>query len=202
MSASTDMFTGAFASPVYEAQSVFRVLMDCMARPGSIGRIEPRTAPPPPLGGAAGAVALTLVDHDTPVWLTAGLAKSGLPQWLAFHTGATVPHDKPSAAFAFVEKGAVLPAFSLFAQGTAEYPDRSATLVVEIEALNGGRPLRLRGPGIKKEMVIEPAGLSETFLPFWAENHRLFPRGIDVVLVADNDVLCLPRTTTIKQMES
>ena len=201
MSAQPEIFTGAFASPVFDAQAVFRTVMDCMARPGTVGTIVPKTVPPQPLGPTAGALALALTDHDTPVWLTARLAKSGLPQWLAFHTGATVTDEKQAASFAFVELGAVLPSFSLFAQGTAEYPDRSTTLVVEIAGLTGGAPLLVRGPGIKDTASIALDGLPETFLPFWTENHRLFPRGVDLVLVAGADILCLPRTTAIQRAE-
>ena len=63
-------FAGGFQEPVFEAQAVFRSLMDCMARPGTIGHVAASVLPPKPLSPAAGAVALTLCDHDTPVWLT------------------------------------------------------------------------------------------------------------------------------------
>ena len=51
------------------------MLMDGMARPGTIRAVAPAVAPPAPLGMAAGAIALTLCDHDTPVWLTPALAQ-------------------------------------------------------------------------------------------------------------------------------
>lgn len=195
-------FAGGFREPVFAAQAVFRTLMDCMARPGSIGRIATDVAPPAPLGAAAGAVALTLCDHDTPVWLTSGLARSALPGWLAFHTGAPVTEERQSARFAFVEKGAMLPDPSLFAQGTQEYPDRSTTVVLEIEGFEGGRPLVLTGPGIRTEETVAPRGLPEMFLHFRAENRQNFPRGVDLILVAGEAVLCLPRTTVLRAREA
>ena len=200
--ADTQIFSGAFAEPVFAAQSVFRAVMDCMARPGTIGTIAAMARPPQPLGAAAGAVALTLCDHDTPVWLTPQLGRSKLPGWLSFHTGATVTGEKHEARFAFVERGAVLPGFGLFSPGTQEYPDRSATLVVEIDSFEGGQPLELAGPGIRETAQIAPQGLPDTFVALSEANRVMFPRGVDLILVAGDRVLCLPRTTVIKNREA
>jgi len=197
MTAQSQIYAGGFADPEFEAQSVFRTLMDCFARPGRIGRLTALATPPSPLGMASGAVALTLCDHDTPVWLSSALVKSAAPNWIAFHTGAPVIELKDEARFAFVERDGAVPGFDQFALGTAEYPDRSTTLVVEVDALTGGRPFIGRGPGIKDEVVIAPKGLPDLFLDLWAANRALFPRGIDLVLTAEESVLCLPRTTRL-----
>jgi alpha-D-ribose 1-methylphosphonate 5-triphosphate synthase subunit PhnH len=200
--ADAQIFAGAFAEPVFGAQAVFRTVMDCMARPGTVGQITTHAKPPLPLGAAAGAVALTLCDHDTPVWLTPQLAKSKMPGWLAFHTGATIATEKQDARFAFVERGAIVPGFGLFCQGTQEYPDRSTTILVEIDAFEGGRPLVLAGPGIEDEARIAPKGLPDTFLSLAQANRALFPRGVDLILVAEDQIVCLPRTTVIRNGEA
>ena len=57
-----------FADPVHDAQRSFRAVLDAMSRPGRIAQITGVTAPGP-LGAAAGAVLLTLVDHETRLWL-------------------------------------------------------------------------------------------------------------------------------------
>lgn len=202
MTLDTLPFAGGFQEPVFEAQAVFRTLMDCMARPGTIGQMAATVMPPAPLTAAAGAVALTLCDHDTPVWLTPTLKASPLPGWLAFHAGSTVTEERQNARFAFVEKGAMLPNLCLFAQGTQEYPDRSTTLVVEIEGFEGGRPMVLTGPGIRTREEIAPVGLPDMFPHFWTENRQGFPRGVDLVLVAGDRVLCLPRTTVVHVKEA
>ncbi|MDR6664855.1 phosphonate C-P lyase system protein PhnH [Rhizobium sp. 1399] len=201
MSAKTDVLTGGFAEPVFEAQSVFKMLMDGMARPGTIQTVAADVTAPAPLGIAAGAIGLTLCDHDTPVWLSAGLARSAIPEWLGFHTGAPLTTEKAEARFAFVEAGTMLSTFGLFAAGTQEYPDRSTTVVIELADLEGGRRLALMGPGIQSVIEIAPVGLPETFLRLWTENRALFPRGIDIVLTAGKRFLCLPRTTKITATE-
>lgn len=201
MDPKTDALTGGFAEPVFHAQSVFRMLMDGMARPGTVNAIIPEVEPPAPLGMAAGALALTLCDHDTPVWMTQGLAKSALGEWLRFHTGAPLTREKAEARFAFAEANAPLSSFGLFSTGTQEYPDRSTTLILEVAALDKGRALTLTGPGIKDRATIAPLGLPETFLRQWTENRSLFPRGIDLVLTSGRQMLCLPRTCQIMARE-
>ncbi|KWV41462.1 phosphonate C-P lyase system protein PhnH [Rhizobium altiplani] len=196
-----DVLAGGFAEPVFHAQSVFKLMMDAMARPGTIQTVAPDALPPAPLGVASGAIALTLCDHDTPVWLSSGLAKSAVPQWLGFHTGAPVTSEKAEARFAFVEAGTPLSSFGLFAAGTQEYPDRSTTVVIELADIEGGRKLALMGPGIKMVTDIAPLGLPDTFLRLWTENRALFPRGIDIVLTSGSRFVCLPRTTKITATE-
>ncbi|MFB2551829.1 phosphonate C-P lyase system protein PhnH [Ensifer soli] len=195
MALSTVALSGAFSDPVFQSQAVFRALMDAMARPGTIVTLPARAEPPTPLGPAAGAVALTLCDGDTPVYLAPPLLASALPGWLAFHTGAPVTRVKAEAHFAFTGPEALC--LSAFSAGTQDYPDRSTTLVVELLALAGGRRLTLRGPGIEATTEIAPAGLPEIFPDLWAENRALFPRGVDLILAAGSEILCLPRTTRL-----
>lgn len=197
----TEVLAGGFAEPVFHAQSVFKMLMDGMARPGTIQTIRPHVTPPAPLGLAAGAIALTLCDHDTPVWLSSGLTAPSIAEWLAFHTGAPQTREKAEARFAFVEAGLALPSFGLFATGTQEYPDRSATIVMEIGGFEDGRPLTLSGPGILGSREIRPAGLADAFIRLWTDNRLLFPRGVDVVLTSGEQFLCLPRTSKITVRE-
>ena len=175
--------------------------MDAMARPGTLQTVKDDTGAPAPLGIAAGAIALTLLDHDTPVWLSPRLQKSPLPGWLSFHAGAPLAPEKTEARFAFIEAGAPLPSFGLFSAGMQDYPDRSVTLIIEIAGFEGTAPLKLTGPGIAGGRIVHPLGLPDGFLRQWAENHALFPRGVDVVLTAGDRFLCLPRTTRISAGE-
>lgn len=202
MSMKIDAMTGGFTEPVFQAQSVFRMLMDAMARPGSVQEITPEIAPPAPIGEAAGAIALSLCDHDTPVWLSPSLAKTATGEWIGFHTSAPLTREKIEARFAFVEAGAPLPSFGLFSGGTQEYPDRSTTVIIEVAKLDGGQPLTLSGPGIRGSVDIAPRGLPELFLRQWGENRTLFPRGIDVILTAGREFVGLPRTCKITSREA
>lgn len=187
-----------FADKVLSAQSTFRSVMDAMARPGSVQRIVPMAGAPGPMMRGTAAIALTLFDHDTPLWLDARMTeRSDVLKWLKFHTGAPVVQDSSIASFALVGDAATLPPLDRFALGTSEYPDRSTTLILQVERLDAGRSFELRGPGIDGA-----ATLQASFKPFdlferLRINETLFPRGVDVVLVADDAVVAIPRTTRV-----
>src|SRR5436853_6167059 len=91
-----------FAEPVLATQTTFRTVMDAMARPGSVRRLA-GIAAPTPLSPTAAAIALTLVDYETPFWLDAPLAAaSEVARFISFPTGARLTTDPAAAAFAFV----------------------------------------------------------------------------------------------------
>lgn len=187
-----------FAEKVLSAQSTFRSAMDAMARPGSVQRIAAVSGAPSPVMRGAAAVALTLFDHDTPVWLDPAMSgTSDVTKWLKFHTGAPVIADSQVCSFALIGDAAALPALDRFAFGSNEYPDRSTMLILQVESLTEGSHFELRGPGIDGVAVlqakIQPADLFERL----AINAALFPRGIDVVLVADDAIVAIPRTTRL-----
>ena len=189
---------GGFADLVLGAQNVFRAVMDSLARPGTVQSIASDAAPPAPLTPELGAVALTLCDHDTLVWLDPVLAANeAVVKWLAFHCGAPLTNDIGEAAFALVTDAANLPRLNAFGQGTDEYPDRSTTVVLAVGAAQ--HAVTLKGPGIKDQFTTELPLPGGDFLDQWAENRTRFPRGVDLLLVRDGTVIGLPRTTRISE---
>jgi alpha-D-ribose 1-methylphosphonate 5-triphosphate synthase subunit PhnH len=189
---------GGLADPVLDAQAVFRTVMDAMSRPATILVMPRGTTPPAPLGAAAGAMAATLADAETPIWLDSPLAGSeAVRAWLTFHTGARFAAAPPEASFGLVSDPARLPPLGLFAQGTQDYPDRSTTLILQVESLDGGAALTFRGPGIKGTATIAPVGLPGDFADEWMDNASRFPRGVDLVLIAGDLIACLPRSARL-----
>jgi alpha-D-ribose 1-methylphosphonate 5-triphosphate synthase subunit PhnH len=187
-----------FADPVHDAQSCFRTVLDAMAHPGSVTLLQGSLAglPPAPLGPAAISIALTLCDIDTLIWLDkASAAAAG---YLAFHCGAPFANTPDQARFAFIADAAALPPLDTFALGSDEYPERSATLVIEVSGLVNNSGILLHGPGIRDETRLGVAGLPTRF---WAERQalaELFPRGLDVLFVCDNKLAALSRSTRIE----
>jgi alpha-D-ribose 1-methylphosphonate 5-triphosphate synthase subunit PhnH len=187
-----------FADKVVSAQNTFRSVMEAMARPGSVQHIIASSGTPAGVMRGTAAIALTLFDHDTPIWLDPTLsATAEVSKWLKFHTSAPVVSDPSICSFALISDAAALPALSSFSFGSSEYPDRSTTLILQVESLSEGPAFELQGPGIdgvaKLQAKIAPRDLFERL----AVNATLFPRGIDVVLVDDDSIVAIPRTTRL-----
>lgn len=199
-----------FPDPTADAQATFRLVLDAMARPGRIMTVGAVPGQDRPLSRAACSVMLALADHDTAVWLDRAAAPA-LP-YLRFHTGATVAGTPDRAAFAVIGDAAAMPALDRFALGSDAYPDRSTTLVIEVDSLSGGRlsggrlsdgqaagavVWRLDGPGIDSSRLLRVTGLPAGFVVARAALAPLYPRGVDIVLTCGERLAALPRTTRI-----
>lgn len=184
-----------FLDPALSAQATFRILMDAMARPGKILRLSAASGCPAPLMRGTASIALTLFDQDTPIWLDDRITQtSHATDWIKFHTGAPVLSNPSVCSFALIADAATLPEFTQFGWGTEEYPDRSTTVIAQIESLNQGRLFEMQGPGIDGVAELRlPIDLTEQAV----RNAARFPCGIDLVLVADDAMLAIPRTTRL-----
>ena len=191
------MVAAAFPNPVFAAQSTFRAVLDAIARPGTIAPLDELLQPPAPFTAGAAALALTLCDHDTPVWLDDGLRVPAVLDWLRFHTGARIVDEPRSAAFAFVSAPRDVPPFDKFSVGTLEYPDRSTTIVLQVDDLRAGRCLLLSGPGIRGEHKLRVEPTPDDLPERLAANARLFPRGVDLLLATETEIAALPRSTRV-----
>jgi alpha-D-ribose 1-methylphosphonate 5-triphosphate synthase subunit PhnH len=186
-----------FADKVLSAQSTFRSVMDAMARPGMIQRIDAPVGVPAPMMRGTAAIALTLFDHDTPVWLDAAMAATpDVGKWIKFHASAPLVVDSSVCSFALIGGIDRLPTLQRFALGSNDYPDRSTTLIVQVASLTQGSAFELRGPGIDGTAELR-CRLAPDLLERLALNQALFPRGIDIVLVADDSIVAIPRTTRL-----
>lgn len=183
------------SNPAFASQAAFRAVLDTMARPGTIHRIATES-PPFPLSAGAAAVALALCDHDTPVWLGATLRVAPVIDWLRFHCGSPIVDTPCDAAFAFVQSASDL-RLADFNIGTPDYPDRSTTIVMQVASLNSGAGLTLTGPGIpdRRALCVEPQ--PDNFSSQLAANRAHFPCGVDLLLIAGNEMAALPRSVLL-----
>lgn len=200
---SSSAFEGGMADPVNEAQTAFHAVMHAMANPGRIYPLVHAAMPSKPLTPELGVIAATLLDHDASVWVDNEIAANqDATAWLTFHTGAPIVDHQSKAQFALVANVRSLPVLSSFAQGNAEFPDRSTTVVLAVSSLTSGQGLNLKGPGINGESVLHVDGLPQDFIAQWRENGAQFPLGVDLVLVSEGAVAALPRTTRVASLES
>jgi alpha-D-ribose 1-methylphosphonate 5-triphosphate synthase subunit PhnH len=148
-------------------------------------------APPAPCSPAAGALILTLCDGTTPLHLApshdteacaAGSPSTPARRWSggSRRCSRLAPGTRCNP--------------SRFAIGTAEYPDRSATLIVEMPALDATEGARLTGPRDRDRGA-----------PVAAGNRRVsgeparFPLGFDCFFTCGDRVAGLPRSTRVQE---
>lgn len=199
MSATAHLAQG-FADPVHQGQQAFRALLEALARPGRIHRLPTLPEPVDGLGPAAAALALALLDFETPVWLDAhSRAAAG---FMRFHCSCAIVDQPARASFAFINGFDALPALADFALGSDAEPEESTTLVIEVAELRNDGPLALTGPGIERQHRLGVGGLDAAHLDERAALHELFPRGLDLFLTCGDRVCGLPRTTRIHTLRS
>ena len=182
---------GGFSNAPIQSALAFRATLEALARPGEI-RMLAGAVPPAPLSVAAGVLVLTLCDGTTPVHLAGAHDCPAVRDWITFHCGAPLVSAE-KASFAIGHWQALQPV-SRFAIGQPDYPDRSATLIVELAALTTDGP-QLTGPGIR-----DTARLSLPETAAFAANRTLFPLGYDCFFTAADHVAGLPRSTRVKDI--
>ena len=184
-----DALAGGFSNAPVQSARAFRAALNALARPGRIEKIHGATAPTP-VSPAAATLLLTLCDAETPLFLGGVHDTQAVRDWVAFHIGA--PIVEAGVAMFALGSWAALDPLERFAIGTPEYPDRSATLIVEVESLKAEGAL-LKGPGIEAE-----ARLDLPEVAAFQTNRALFPLGLDFYFTEGSQLAGLPRTTIVE----
>lgn len=185
----------ALHDPVHATQRIFRRALSALSEPGvaqdisdvpGLDRLMPATY----------ALCLCLLDSDTPVWISPRLVTPALRANLAFHCACPIVDEPGQAIFAILD-GDGDSEITGFDSGSDRDPHLSCTLLIQLDALDGGHPAAWEGPGIQGKRVVR--------LPFpealWAQRAaHVFPRGLDCFVAAGNQFLGLPRSTRVLPM--
>ena len=123
---------------------------------------------------------------------------AAVADYLRFHCGSPIVQSPFDADFALIGSIETLPRLERFSPGTAQYPEQSATVVIEVPQLTGGPATVLSGPGIETTRDFDPVGLPDWFWSAWAVNRGNFPLGIDAVFTCDAEFCALPRSTRVE----
>ncbi|WP_163851210.1 phosphonate C-P lyase system protein PhnH [Pseudooceanicola aestuarii] len=185
---SADALRGGFSDAPAQSARAFRAALEGLARPGTVQVLADLASAPAPTSPAAATLLLTLCDQTTPLHLAGDHDCAPLRDWVTFHTGAPLT-GAADAVFALGAWDALTP-LDRFAIGTAEYPDRSATLIVD--GWPALRNVTLRGPGLKGD---GPARLPE--VTAFRDNRALFPLGQDFYFTEGARLWALPRSTEV-----
>ena len=185
----SDALEGGFTEAPVQSARAFREILEAMARPGTIRRLQ-GARPPEPLSIAAGTALLVLTDPTTRLHLAGEVDCPAVRDWVAFHIGAPLSTAE-DADFAVGTWQALHPVHR-FKIGQPDYPDRSATLIVELDRLVS-HGLTLAGPGIETATWLN---LPETAA--FRVNRALFPLGFDTIFTAGDRIAGLPRSTRVE----
>jgi alpha-D-ribose 1-methylphosphonate 5-triphosphate synthase subunit PhnH len=186
-----DRLSGGFSDGPVQSARAFREILEAMARPGTIRRVA-GARPPAPVSVAAGVALLVLADPTTPLHLAGAADTPEMRDWVAFHIGA--PLAAAEAADIALGVWADLSPVTRFKIGQPDYPDRSATLIVEVDRLVNHGPA-LTGPGIALATWLS---LPETAA--FRANRALFPLGFDCLLTCGDRLAGLPRSTRVEKL--
>ncbi len=114
----------AFLDPVLESQAAFRVVLEAMSHPAQRSDAGPSGSPSPALSNQGSACA-GLVGSGQQALAGPGARIIGL---------APLVEDTGQASFALIGGPLSMPPLAAFAQGADRYPDRSTTLILQVEA--------------------------------------------------------------------
>ena len=183
---------------VLYTQSLFRILLDCMSRPGKIGCISPANC------------GLNFSFNE----YTLGIAITLLDQEVTFH----IYEDRNNSTaqlqmYTMCRKSSINDCDYLIVEGnkffdlselkrgTLTFPDESATVICQVQLLSrvpisGAIKLQLTGPGIKDMQNLYVHGLIEQLINPWQLCNLERPLGIDWIFVDHaGNVCCIPRST-------
>jgi alpha-D-ribose 1-methylphosphonate 5-triphosphate synthase subunit PhnH len=204
--------TTAFKDAVHDSQQCFRLLLKAMSEPGEIVALD-RSKGFGSMHKAATQTLLSLSDNATPIWLSESYLKdAAIHENIRFHCGSPVTERQNSASFAVIAEQDLADFDwnkATFSLGCEEYPDQSTTVIVELSSLTNGSvannskdgiTLTLSGPGIESQSMLNIGTVSQEFQHFLQgrQEHFAFPLGIDLILVCDEIITCLPRTTLVE----
>ena len=181
-----------------QSQAVFRTVMSALAEPGRWLMLGDTLTPPDGLSLPAALTLLTLADFDTPVWLPETLRHGPAGGWLRFHCGCPLTGTLASAAFGLIDpRDTAAPRICDFSVGDDRFPDRSTTVLVNCDSDATGFPVDFTGPGIASAVRVAPGGLTQQFWLDVMANSKLYPLGVDMLLVSQTQIMGLPRSTQI-----
>lgn len=195
--ATTAPLQSGFDNYVLDSQACFRAALQAMSRPGKPVELSTKAEAIGPLEPATVALCLTLMDVDTSVWLDPACRQHAEPAPnLRFHCGCPLVDESSDARFGVLLDPAKSLLLERFHAGEDQYPDRSATLICQVDGLWGGPRVAVSGPGVDRRVILAAKGLPEDFESQWEANHASYPLGVDLFLTSCDCLVGLPRSVT------
>ncbi|MFJ7933967.1 phosphonate C-P lyase system protein PhnH [Sporosarcina sp. NPDC096371] len=191
---------------VHDTQEVFRTILHCMSRPGTIkniGEIGEQHGQQEACRDSTFLSAMTLLDAEVSFHVV-GENTAPIEAYLSAHTLAKVA-ELQVADYLFIMNNAsaldISEAFHQSKKGTLTNPQQSATIIIETEKLSNEPGLALQGPGIETSETVHITA-SQVWMGERAKANQEYPLGVDMIVIdQQSNLMCLPRTTMIRDCE-
>ena len=196
----TNALKPGFQNPVLDATDCFRNIMEAMAKPALKQPLLINLEAPATLHSGSAQILLTLLDYDSKLYLCPELDHADLRDWVLFHTGCPLTDNPQEADFALMLPESDPNQYQRFQNGTAEYPDRSTTIVLQVTGLTDGKGMICSGPGFQSARTF---GFDEANDALWkaiADSRLVYPRGLDWIFAAPDSLATLPRSTKLEAL--
>ncbi len=187
---------------IHDTQEVFRTILHCMSRPGtieSIDKVGKQLEHQVFCHYSTLLSAMTLLDAEVSFHVV-GENAAQVEEFLSAYTLSNVS-DLHVADYIFVMKDIskqdVSDVFTKAKKGTLTNPQQSATIIIETEIISNEPHLTLQGPGIATTEKVQIAA-STLWMDERTEANQEYPLGVDIILIDyQGNMMCLPRTTSI-----
>jgi len=182
-------------------QDAFRVLMDCLARPGKINSLaNPGFTPPQGLYSYSMLILITLLDGETS--FTVLPFNEPWIDYIQHNTGGRTS-DALGAGYVLADGPIDIPDIEKVNRGDLLSPEKGATLLFQVDKIEESpRPsstgIRLQGPGVNGVCDVYISGINPSHWLRLRQLNREFPLGADVFLIAvDGRVIGIPRSSIL-----
>ena len=188
-------------NPVFDAQLHFRLIMDSLARPGKINKLDGIDIHPPTgINNASAFIAMALLNQDVSFFLSNQDLQ--ISDYITINTASkTTTPDK--ADFMFIN-GATSERILESAQiGTLLYPETGAFVIIDVDEVSNtyiqkAKKLVLSGPGNEAEKEIYINNITDGILVTLSNLNSEFPLGVEVFITdRSGSIIGIPRSNKI-----
>ncbi|MEQ6970455.1 phosphonate C-P lyase system protein PhnH [Pectobacterium polaris] len=190
------MMTG-FAHPVFGTQLCFRKIVKAMSEPGSLVTV-PNVSGLESMSSATAATLLTLTSHTTPLFIDPKIGNPLLLRTLCLHTNVPIATTLDGADFVLLSGNRFSYDLMALSCGSEVEPEKSTTVIVEVEGMHDGPCLKLTGPGIKTHRIISPR-LPVSVRDYLCNRPHAFPTGLDFLFTSGKKLFAIPRSTHVEE---
>ncbi|MBN3254956.1 phosphonate C-P lyase system protein PhnH [Pectobacterium brasiliense] len=186
-----------FAHPVFGTQLCFRKIVKAMSEPGSLVTV-PNVSGLESMSSATAATLLTLTSHTTPLFIDPKIGNPLLLRTLCLHTNVPIATRLDEADFVLLSGNRFSYDLMALSCGSEAEPEKSTTVIVEVEGMHDGPCLKLTGPGIKTHRIISPR-LPGGVRDYLCNRPHAFPTGLDFLFTSGKKLFAIPRSTHVEE---